>query len=335
MKLTITCLTPHHNMLIFSFFHYCEENRIKFDLQFDQKCSYNGGILEVKGQTIFFDYSDSPVFADEPQKYNYYFKRSLRETDVKDNIYPLNFQVNYSYKSLSFLARLGYKQLTNKYNRIEIIRALDYFNSFTNSSHNAMDIRKFPKNVTDQGGKILFYTRLWDPNNHPDEAEKERRRQQNEFRIEACRIIKKNFKNADVGLFPDKLAMNMASDILLDEKKTSRKEYFRLLKQCDIGIADDGLKDTPGWKIGEYLLFGKSVVTTPLNVAINDFHEHINYEKLSTRNSFIEVPEKIEFLLNERKYLEVGKNNLEWSSEYLHPKNYFKRILDKTIRNLK
>lgn len=335
MKLTITCLTPHHNMLIFSFFHYCEENRIKFDLQFDPKCSYNGGILEVKGQTIFFDYSDSPVFADEPQKYNYYFKRSLRETDVKDNIYPLNFQVNYSYKSLSFLARLGYKQLTNKYNRIEIIRALDYFNSFTNSSHNAMDIRKFPKNVTDQGGKILFYTRLWDPNNHPDEAEKERRRQQNEFRIEACRIIKKNFKNADVGLFPDKLAMNMASDILLDEKKTSRKEYFRLLKQCDIGIADDGLKDTPGWKIGEYLLFGKSVVTTPLNVAINDFHEHINYEKLSTRNSFIEVPEKIEFLLNERKYLEVGKNNLEWSSEYLHPKNYFKRILDKTIRNLK
>lgn len=335
MKLTITCLTPHHNMLIFSFFHYCEENRIKFDLQFDPKCSYNGGILEVKGQTIFFDYSDSPVFADEPQKYNYYFKRSLRETDVKDNIYPLNFQVNYSYKSLSFLARLGYKQLTNKYNRIEIIRALDYFNSFTNSSHNAMDIRKFPKNVTDQGGKILFYTRLWDPNNHPDEAEKERRRQQNEFRIEACRIIKKNFKNADVGLFPDKLAMNMASDILLDEKKTSRKEYFRLLKQCDIGIADDGLKDTPGWKIGEYLLFGKSVVTTPLNVAVNDFHEHINYEKLSTRNSFIEVPEKIEFLLNERKYLEVGKNNLEWSSEYLHPKNYFKRILDKTIRNLK
>ncbi len=318
-------------MLIFSFFHYCEENKIKFGLQFDPKCSYNGGILEVKGQTIFFDYSDSPVFADEPQKYTYYFKRSLRKVDEKENIFPLNFQVNYSYKSLHFLAKLGYKQLTNKYNRIEIIRALDYFNTFTNSSHNAMDIRKFPNTVTDNGGKILFYTRLWAPDNHPDEDEKERRRQQNEFRIESCRIIKKNFKNADVGLFPDKFASGMAPDILLDEKKTSRKEYFRLLRQADIGIADDGLKDTPGWKIGEYLLFGKAVVTTPLNVAVENFHERINYEKLSTRNSFIEVPDKIEFLLSGNKYLEVGRNNLEWSYDYLHPKNFLKRILSKTI----
>jgi hypothetical protein len=317
-------------MLIFAFFHYCEENKIKFDLQFDPKCSYNGGILEVNGQTIFLDYSDSPVFADDPKKYTYYFKRSLRIADGKDNVYPLNFQVNYSYKSLLFLTKLRYKQLTSPYNRVEIIRALDYFNSFSNHSHNAMDVCKFPKQVTDNGGKILFYTRLWNPDNHPDEDEKERRRQQNEFRIESCRIIKKSFKNADVGLFPDKLSKAIASDILLDEKKTSRKEYFRLLRQCDIGIADDGLKDTPGWKIGEYLLFGKSVVTTPLNVSIDNFHEYVNYEKLSTRNSFLEVPEKIEFLLSGKKYLEVGKNNLEWSSEYLHPKNYFKRILGKT-----
>lgn len=335
MKLTITCLTPHHNMLIFSFFHYCEENKIHFDLQFDPKCSYNGGILEVNGNTIFFDYSDSPVFADEPQKYDYYFKRSLREIEQKNNIYPLNFQVNYSYKSLQFLSKLGYKQLTNKQNKIEIIRALDYFNTITNSSHNAMDIRKFPNQVIDNGGKVLFYTRLWDPNNHPDEEEKERRRQQNEFRIASCRIIKKNFKNSEVGLFPDKLAVTKAPDILVDAKKTSRKEYFRLLRQCNIGIADDGLKDTPGWKIGEYLLFGKSVVTTPLNVSIENFHEHTNYEKVSTRNSFAEVPEKIEFLLSGKRYLEMGKNNLEWSDEYLHPKNFIKRILSKTIGDIK
>lgn len=335
MKLTITCLTAHHNMLIFAYLYYCEQNKIKFDLNFDPKCSYNGGILEVNNKTIFFDYSDSPVFADDPQKYNYYFKRSLRTFDERDNIYPLNFQVNYSYKSLKFVSKLGYKDLTNKYNRTEIIRALDYFNSFTNSSHNAMDIRKFPNQVTDNGGRILFYTRLWSPDNHPDEAEKERRRQQNEFRIEACRIIKKNFKNSDVGLFPDKFASAVAPDILVDEKKTSRKEYFRLLRNCNIGIADDGLKDTPGWKIGEYLLFGKAAISTPLNVAIDDFYEHVNYEKLSTRNSFLEVPEKIEFLLNEKRYLELGSNNLNWSNEYLHPKNFMHRILSKTIGEIK
>ena len=91
MKLTIPFLTPPLNMLIFSFFYYCEENKINFDIQFYPKVSVNGGILEVDGKTIFFDYADSPFFADESQKYTYYFNRSLREIDQKGNIYPLNF----------------------------------------------------------------------------------------------------------------------------------------------------------------------------------------------------------------------------------------------------
>ena len=86
MKLIIPRLTPHHNMLIFSFFHYCEENKIIFDLKFDTKVSLSGGVLEVNNKIIYFDYSDSPVFADNPYKYNYYFKRSLREIDEKENV---------------------------------------------------------------------------------------------------------------------------------------------------------------------------------------------------------------------------------------------------------
>jgi hypothetical protein len=73
MKLIIPRLTPFHNMLIFSFFHYCEENKIIFNLKFDTKVSLNGGILEVNNKTIYFDYSDSPVFSDNPVKFNYYF----------------------------------------------------------------------------------------------------------------------------------------------------------------------------------------------------------------------------------------------------------------------
>jgi hypothetical protein len=190
-----------------------------------------------------------------------------------------------------------------------------------------MDVRKLPKTINENNGKIIFRTRLWNPDNHSDIDEKERRRLQNEFRIESCRIIKKNFNNASVGLFPDLLSSKLAPDLLLDVKSTSIKEYFRLLRQCDIGIADDGLKDTPGWKFGEYLLHGKAVITTPFNVAIENFHEHINYERLSTRSSYMELPDKIECLLKGNRYLEMGQNNLVWSNIYLHPKNYIKKIL--------
>jgi hypothetical protein len=296
--------------------------------------SGTGAILHFNNHTYYFDYSDDTKFLDNPEKYAFYFKRSLREKDSKLNVYPLNLQANYSYKSLGLLFKFKIKDLVHKSNRIEIIRSLDLFNVFTNYSHNAMDVRKLPKGVNDNNGKVIFYTRLWNPDNHIDTDEKERRKLQNEFRIESCRIIKKNFENVSVGLFPDSLSSKLAPDLLLDVKNTSLKRYFGIIRQSDIGIADDGLKDTPGWKIGEYLLFGKAVITTPLNTTIENFQEHTNYEKLSGRSAYIELPEKIEYLLKDKKYLEMGNNNLQWSENYLHPKNYIKRILSTNKREL-
>jgi hypothetical protein len=226
MRLEIPYWTPHHNMLIFSYLYFCEENKIEVEIQVNPKIGSNGAILYVNNETLYFDYSDNTAFLEDPKKYNYYFKRSLLLRDVNRNIYPLNFQANYSYKSLSVLTKLGIKQLLNKANRIEIIRSLDYFNLVTNSSHNAMDVRKLPENKKDNNGKIIFRTRLWNPDNHSDSDEKERRRLQNEFRIESCRIIKKNFENTSVGLFPDALASKLAPDLLLDVKKNSCKRIF-------------------------------------------------------------------------------------------------------------
>jgi hypothetical protein len=217
--------------------------------------------------------------------------------------------------------------LFDKSSRVEVIRVLDKFTLFTNSSHAVLDIKRYPKETRDFGGNIIFHTRLWNSDNHPDAEEKERRRKQNEFRINACRLIKKSYKSASVGLLDDNLSRVLAPDLVLNSKDPNKKHYFNKLNNYDICIADDGLKDTPGWKIGEYLLFGKAVITTPLNISLENFKEHTNYEKLSTRSSYLELADKIEYLLNEKKYLEMGSNNLKWSEIYLHPKNYIQRII--------
>lgn len=329
-KLELPYWTSHHNMIIYSLLYYCDENGYDFDIVFNNKLAANGAILYLRNKTFFFDYSDNVFFIDEPTRYNYYFKRSVYLKHTSANVYPLNFQVNFSYKALKVLKRLSFNDLVNTKNRIEIIRCMDYLNMFTNLSHNAMDVRFFPKKVEDNNGKIIFQTRLWNPENSSDLEEKKRREIQNEFRIEACRIIKNNFNNVSVGIFPDNFSVKIAPDLLLDIKNTSKKEYFKSLAKADIGIADDGLKDTPGWKVGEYLLFGKAVITTPLSTTVENFIEHVNYEKLSTRNSYDELPKKIEYLLSQKRYLEVAQNNLEWSEIYLHPKNYIKRILSVT-----
>lgn len=326
MKLELSCWTSHHNMLIYSLLFYCNENNKDLDVVFNRKLAVAGAILYVNKKKLFFDYSDDIAFIDNPKLYDFYFKRSLVIKDYYKNVYPLNFQVNFSFRALNILTKFKFKDLLSTRNRIEVIRAIDCFDLFTNLSHNAMDIRAFPKRVTDNNGKVIFHTRLWNPNNHPDDEEKQRRMIQNEFRIEACRIIKKNFKNSSVGIFPDSLSEVIAPDLLLDSKKTTKKEYFKSLLNADIGIADDGLKDTPGWKIGEYLLFGKAIVTTPLKVVLDNFNEHNNFEKVNNRNAYLELPEKIEYLLEGKRYLKVGENNLKWSNTYLHPKNYINRI---------
>lgn len=327
MKLELSIWTHHLNQLIYAYFYFCKKEKIKINIVRNESVKYDGAVLYINEKKIFFDYSDEPKFIDSAELYDCYFKRSLRMEDRTTNIYPLNFNIPMAYKSHLLLMNLKSDLLFNKYNRTEVIRAVDRFSLFTNSSHAILDIKRYPKKVLDFGGNIMFHTRLWNPDNHNDEDEKERRRNQNEFRINACRLLKKTYKNASVGLFADKFASELAPDLLLDPKHSNKNNYFNMLANYNICIADDGLKDTPGWKIGEYLLFGKAVITTPLNISIDNFKEHVNFEKLSTRSSYLELPEKIEYLLEDKKYLIMGEDNLIWSENYLHPKNYIKRIL--------
>ncbi|WP_034057556.1 hypothetical protein [Lacinutrix jangbogonensis] len=327
MKLEISTWTHHLNQLLYSYFYYCKSTKTAFNLVFNKNVRHNGAVLFIENKSAFFDYSDDVLFLDSTNSYDYYFKRSLKEEDVKANVHTLNFNLLISYKSHSFLLNLNRDFFRFKPNRMEIFRALDKYALLTNSAHGIIDSRKLPLEVNDHGGNIIFHTRLWNAENHPNEEEKYRRRLQNDFRINACRILKNNFENVSVGLFSDKLSQELAPDILLDNTHSKKKNYLKNLKGFNIGVADDGLKDTPGWKIGEYLLFGKAVITTPINVTLDHFIEGVNYEKLSSRSAYEDIPERVENLLKNKKYLEVGKNNLDWSNKYLHPKNYFERII--------
>lgn len=249
------------------------------------------------------------------------------------NIIPLGFQVNYSYKPLPFIKKLGFGILSSKSSFTEIVRALDIFEFVTNLSHQSMQITNFPTDVSDHGGKILYYTRLWDPGRNNDSEEKERRLLMNSFRINAVRIIKKYYPNSNVGLYPCPLANKIAPELVLNLKATNKKNYLDVLKHSDICIADDGLKDSLGWKIGEYALFGKSIISTPINIKIPNFVSGKNYLELPTRNSFEYISENIEVLLKDKEYMIMGLNNYLYAKENIYPDRYFENILNHINKN--
>ncbi len=323
--------TIFENQLLYSALHYAEKNGIEFNHSLNKDLKVASCILNVNGVRCFMDYSDQTVFMADPALYDYYFKRSLLPSDYKGNVHPLNLMVNLSYKPFKMLASLKPAtlfQLIRSRKWSEIIRAVDVSPSFTNLSHHAMDVRRIPTTASDNGGRILYMSRLWNPDNHPDPAEQERRWIQTQIRIDICRSLKKHFPNAISGLFPDELSKKLAPDLLLKNTTTTKYAYLKTLRGADICIADDGLGNTPGWKIGEYLMFGKAVITTPISIVVENLTAPENYLVLEKEGIAETLPLYIERLMHDKQYLQMGIRNRQWSNQYLWPEAYFKRILD-------
>lgn len=330
MRLEIPCWTTHHNQLLYSFFIYSESNKLDFEIVLNSQIPVNGAILYFKDKRVFFDYSDDKEFIDSPHNYDFYFKRSLDVSELKSesNVFPLNFQVNFSKNPFKLMSKMDFGLLKNKGSLVELIRAADVFGLLTNDSHLSININNF-KRETNASGKVIFMTRLWDPARNDDQEEKERRRIQNDFRINACRIIKKVFPNSMVGVYPDDFAIKLANDVLLDLSNTKKKNYLNILSQCDIAVADDGLKDTPGWKIGEYIMCGKAIITTPINVMIEDFYENTNYLSTTERDNYLILPDLVQKLLKNNFYEEIQSNNIKWYEKHLSPESYVSNIFSK------
>ena len=245
----------------------------------------------------------------------------------KSNVRPLNFQVDFSYKPLKLLSKMPLIVFENKKSREELLKALDYFSLFTNDSHQSKKIRNlFSDEISDYGGRVICMTRLWRPI-RKDESENEQRILQNNFRINACRIISKKFPNSITGVYPDNYAKKIAKDVLLDLHKTKRQSYLSELRKADICIADDGLQDTPGWKIGEYTMLNKAIVSTPIRTVVEEFKPGENYISLEDRNDFKSLPDTIHELIKSKNYLQLKESNRIWSNKYLKPDCYIENIL--------
>ncbi|MDB0040619.1 hypothetical protein N9E81_00390 [Algibacter sp.] len=334
MEILIKHWTAHLNQLLYSALYFCKLNKYNLRINYSNLAPYEGGIIFFNDTSYLLDYSDSPKLLDNYKNFDFYYKRSLKPIDISNNVLPLNFQVNFSISTYSLIRKLNKKILKNPTSKTEIIRALDYFSFFVNDSHSSKNINKFLNPINDNNGKVIFLTRLWSPKNTDNILEKKRRIKQNEFRIKTCEMIKQNFKNALTGILEDTYSRKVAKSLLVDKKMTKKSNYLSLLKKSDIGIADDGLFDTPGWKIGEYILASKAIITTPINVFIDNFKENINYVKTNDRNSYYEIPDLIEALISNKKYMDLKRNNKIWYESYMEPANYISNILNnKTVCN--
>ena len=325
MSITLTVGTwiSHDNMLLSAARFYEKRSGRRLAI----RCDRNAGLplatflLEADGRRAFLDYNDrfelEPFGADA----DLYAKRSLRPEDEGRGIFPLGFHFNYSFDLHRLLLRPGFAAPAN---RTEIARAVDAF-GLTGWSHFSRRIDHMFVPPSDHGGRALFHARLWDPSRNRDPEEQDRRRRMNEIRLEAVRSLRK-MENTVAGIIPDDYSRRTCPELLLAADQATSKVFGAELRRSDIGIVNEGLRGSPGWKIGEYVAGSKAVLSNSIESVVPGFESGTHYLRFDDPR---EIPDLVSGLRATKDYRRMQLANWEYTRAYLHPERYFARILER------
>ncbi|HOE31440.1 MAG: hypothetical protein BWY92_00067 [Firmicutes bacterium ADurb.BinA052] len=177
--------------------------------------------------------------------------------------------------------------------------------------------------------KILFLTRLWDPDQVTDEQLKNEREKINVTRAALIRACKQEFRDSFIGgLQQDPFAKQYAKELIAPARLTKKEHFLETIKQCNICIATTGLHQSTGWKFGEYVAAARAIVSEPLKYQVpGNWREGNNYLEF---NHLEELMYRIhELIRNKMKMLHIMRNNYEYYLNYLRPDNLVLNTLTK------
>lgn len=320
----------HHCSQVVTGFHMlCKSNGITFiikDYSADEKYPYKGTFVEVdyKGVSLVYDMNDGYQNLDEMkwflEKSDFYFKRSYSEQyNIKylgdsKKIYPYGF--NYF---VTFIKN----PLDGPYYK-ELLKKLLKRNRNTIFLSSAFE--EIPRYV--EHPKILFSVRLWPQDSSLSDDLNEERVMINRMRINIVRELKNRFGNSFYGgLYDNAIAQELAPDLIVPSRLTSKDMYLETLHKCDICIGTMGLHESIGGKTGEYVAAAKGIVLEKLHYSVvGDFIDGRNYISFETEDECIAAVEML--YSNPDLLYRMKVENAIYYQRYLRPD----RLVEQTLR---
>lgn len=284
--------------------------------------------VSIDGKQCIFDFADHSMIENEYyEQSDFYIKRMLLKSDLQRHPRLIPYGLNYSVMTENkfikylFLRDIRLLKFSIRYHRF-ISKMLGITDSLTN-----VDVAKF-FNIPNKNGKIVFRARLWNPSNNPTLWKKEERKILNDDRIEIMRMLKSTFPKEFIGgIEEDSYSKERCPDLVIPKNMSSKRAYLNILKSSVIGIANQGLEGSIGWKLPEYLAHGMAVLTTPISqfVLHGDFEEGKNYLSFNDTDSCLKAVN--ELMSNSRKRWEMQQSNARYYQEYLHPAAKMREII--------
>lgn len=284
--------------------------------------------IDLEGKMLLFDMADSSSFRENIyEDCDFYIKRMLlkRDYERKNKLIPFGFNYMVFYEN-KFMQNLIFNKKYFKY-AIRYNQTISGLLNIKNSIHTT-HLNNFRAQPT-EGFKILFRSRLWNPENNSTEWKKKEREKMNRERIAINHIMKDKLGDAfEGGIEKDKFSMIMCPDLLLPSGEYHKEKYFKLLKDVSIGIVNPGLEDSIGWKFGEYVAHGLAILTTPIDhyAFPGEFKEGENYLCFLGMEDLVE---KIQVLYSNTSYRKkIQDNNIQYYKKWLEPAAKIKSIFE-------
>jgi len=236
-------------------------------------------------------------------KADFYFKRSYSKELVEYapnncEIHPLGLFVNLNHD-------LKYKKTIK-----------DIFRKYTKKRHiSSHDLEFYP--MVWKEDRILFLTRLWDPDEVSLKHLKEERILLNTNRMNAVKACQKEFGKSFIGgLQQNTFTMNTAKDLIMPASLTKKNTFIHTIKQSNVCISTSGLHDSIGAKFGEYVSASRAIISEPLTYEPpGDFKENKNYLSFNDEN---ELLTKIHYLLQNKDIMvNMMHHNFTYYNNYL------------------
>lgn len=258
---------------------------------------------------------------------DYYFKRSysstLNRALTNTNIHGLGLNIklhNDLYSELQHtpvLSKTFVKLLISRNRTLSALLNQEYYKDHQFNNLSALPLLR---NDYFYPNSILFLTRSRDPYGQvlPQDLIDERH-SMNEYRAACIRAGRKEFGACFVGGFADS-AFNRSAypDLIVPKSLTLQSNYFRLMRGSSVCVATNGLHDSIGWKVAEYVSHSKAIISEPLKYDLpGGFSEPDNYLSFDSANSL--VARLVYLRENQSDIVAMMRSNFAYYTNWVRP----------------
>jgi hypothetical protein len=296
-------------------------------------------VVKERKKMVVIDWRDNPdmlcikklTACDVYYKRNFIPERtfSVCPQDLQHKIRPagLSYPLR-TYRERPFWVRLigaWYRHENIRYSPTVLFKALRHIPWYSRMPLGWLTEKEF-KHETSEGIEpiILFQTMAYNPKSS---AFPEDTGAVTEERAEVIRVLRRDFKGQVIaGFVPSDYVLQKYPDLVLYDN-IDQHSYLGLVKRCRIAIYTRGLRDSPAFKMPEYLAAGRCIVSDPIKTMLPKplvHGEHLLYFR-----STEELVQQCKLILQDKALQrKLSQGALRYYEEEVRPKARVLKMLE-------